>query len=1112
MNGLPDSLTSLRVKQPSTVLCVIFVLVCFFQFAACGDTNQAQILQLAPGWNLVAFQVTPADASPQAVFGALGADFQAAWTYDSQNAIWQLYFRPGTAGADLNAVSAVPAVAPMGPVQVGRAYWVYANRQLNWTVTGAVSAITPSVSFGNGWNLIGVPTGSGQLTNQLNLLAVMAASGLEYDTILKWENGLYRKFTPRDDDINDFTAFDPNRGLWVHVTATNNLAPTLISSVRADVDAEPLGNFPSYEDLEVSESIPPHKPRAPLGTTNQTHIVFFPGEDVQQLALANVGGGILLWQLQWQPADRPDAAWLTFSATQGVTTIENDIIKINLDRQNLTQGTYRGTLRLVTTAGTREFQVVAHVPGVQGEWSGTARISSVNGKQNQVPEIDLHLSFFEDPATPGLLRGGIDSQNALLWPVDVSLVGEIQNQAGNSFLLEGAYILPPGDQNNPPYDQFNTGAGGEDVDWNCNGIFDDRNPFPFPIYRNVSLSGTLTSASALNGYTISGDYQEVIYGMMRTPIQLRGTFTLNRLAYKPYANRRPVANQSELSGTLPVVLKTDQPSFPVSLQPTTTRSLTFATDLLLEDVSVDLAFAGAAFLPSALRISLIAPDNTTVILHDHDKISPGRLLQVSFPSDRAPAQSLQAFILPGVSTKGAWTLKIESQGNSGGSLVSWSLRLQGQPVFNISGKVTDANGVGLPAQVALDGLPISTILNANPDGSFLFARVPGIPINFTASLAGFAPANPLVPGLPSTFTVPRYSTNCLNAAALLLASKFRPLPAMPVPAGGTDGFGASGSSNSPVSLQLQPRPDLAGTIQILASPATGFAPLPVQFTLVDSGVSPTNLIVWNFGDGTTATNLASATFEHLFAISATNGFQVTAAPIGAGSTNITTTIYPMPSPGNSTFAANIFLPHFTSGGAVPTDLNIPTSSTNAPQFADLVQVQAAYTASFDIDLAPFVTTNVSGIGPFLQDGFDPSGVLAQNQDNLANNFRLEDYKYVIQQGNQPGQWLLAADCAVVVDDQQFDAYPKLGASGDCADPRYLVLCNIGPQIIMPSDAEVYSLGGVDANDPSGVFAVTPLPPSPDPLLSPGRDGVARSRDLQLVAGPLAECWKTGGPR
>jgi hypothetical protein len=75
--------------------------------------------------------------------------------------------------------------------------------------------------------------------------------------------------------------------IGLHVISTNrvSLQPHLLSSVRADVDAEPIGNFPSYEDLEVSEAVA--RPRPALGPTNQTHIVFFPGEDTQQVEIAN---------------------------------------------------------------------------------------------------------------------------------------------------------------------------------------------------------------------------------------------------------------------------------------------------------------------------------------------------------------------------------------------------------------------------------------------------------------------------------------------------------------------------------------------------------------------------------------------------------------------------------------------------------------------------------------------------------------------------------------------------------------------------------------------------------------------------------------------------------
>jgi len=226
------------------------------------------------------------------------------------------------------------------------------------------------------------------------MLSVLTASGLDYDTILKWEQGLYRKFTPADTDVDDFTLFDANKGHWVHVKSAGafNLQPRLLSSVRADVDVEPQGNYPSFEDLQISSSL------TPLGPTNQTHIVFLPGEDSQQLALANTGGGILAWDVVWTPQDATNANWLQISSTTGITTIENDVIQLFLDRTRLPKGTYRGNLLLRTTAGNRSFQVVANVADLRGEWRGVAQISNVNGKKNEVADIDLHLDFDLDPS------------------------------------------------------------------------------------------------------------------------------------------------------------------------------------------------------------------------------------------------------------------------------------------------------------------------------------------------------------------------------------------------------------------------------------------------------------------------------------------------------------------------------------------------------------------------------------------------------------------------------------------------------------------------------------------------------------------------------------------
>jgi len=593
-------------------------------FAACvgAETMQVQTNTLASGWNLIAFQVLPPDPSPSAVFATLPNpnDFVAAWTFDNATRQWTRYARPGTAEASSNQV------LPMAPISVGRAYWVYVGNPATWLVTGAPPAQTPAVQFTPGWNLVGIPTGTGQLPEPVSLAAVMAAAGLNYQVIVKWELGLPKKFINRhaqDTPPDDFKDFDPNKGYWVNSTNSFTMQPRLLSTVRPDADNEPQGNYPGPEDLQLSTSF------TPLDASNQTHIVFLPGEDAQYLSLGNPGGGILLWRLKWQPTDANNVNWLTLSDVQGVTTVGNKVITLGLDRKNLVKGTYRGTLTLETTAGNRVFQIVANVPGTVGEWRGTANITSVNSLKNPVPAIDLFLSFYEDPAIPGLMRGYIDSHNALVWPVDVPLIGHVQSSVGNTFSLSGGYVLPPGDQNNPPYHQFNPTV--EDVDWNGNHVLDDLNPFPFPIYRSVTLVGQLTTASKKDDYNLEGKYLELIYGMLRNPIRLEGTFSIRRESATPFANRRPVLNQETAVPAQPVVWLGTNYTVGIPLNGSVLQKLTFKTDMVLQDISVDLSIVNST--PANLNITLFAPNGSgLVILHDHANISTNTLNSVNYPN------------------------------------------------------------------------------------------------------------------------------------------------------------------------------------------------------------------------------------------------------------------------------------------------------------------------------------------------------------------------------------------------------------------------------------------------------------------------------------------------
>jgi subtilisin-like proprotein convertase family protein len=1045
-------------------------------------TPQTQTLRLDAGWNLVALQVSPTNTAPEAVFGTLGAAFDRVFAYDATARTWS------THGHGTNA-PALPALGPVGP---GRGYWIHMTQAVPaWSVTGEPPAQTPAVALGTGWNMIGIPVGAATLSEPVSLLSVLAASGLDYDTVLRWERGLYGKFTPADGDVDDFTSFDAARGYWVNVRGgAFNLQPRLLVSVRPDTDVEPLGNYPSFEDVRLSDSA------APLDANTQTHVRFLPGEETQTLSLANTGGGILLWELS-----ATNAPWLRLGATNGVTTIENDVVTLALDRTRMSRGRHETTLRLKTTAGDRSWKVVADVGGLGGDWHGLARIVSVNGRRNPVPDVDLHVSFFEDPATPGLLRGAIDSQNALMWPQDVALAGHVGDSG--EVTLGGGLVLAPGDVNNAPFQRF-SGAT-EDIDWNCNGRLDALNPLPFPIHRAVSFSGRLVEADPLRGYVIEGDYSETVQGMSREPIRLIGRFTLRRENPAAFAGRRTAANRESQLGNEPVVLlRTDSTrSIPAG---TASFPLQAVTDLQLASLQVEVDITDTP--PADLRLTLRTPSGRSLLLHGRAAISS--LRNTTYPVSRAPRDSFDAFLAEGAATRGEWRLVVENSGGIPGRLISFGLRLAGQPVFDVGGEIVRfrdndaAELVPVVAQVFADGLPFSVSTQTDADGRFRFTRLPGIPLNFSATQVGFRPFDAAVAGLGRSLTVPQFDPSCLSQAGRDALARFRPLSVTPLPAAAVSGFATAGAPSNPYRLQLAfgGNSQVRGDAGLVALPFIGPAPLPVDLVLAAAGTYDGTPVRWDYGDGSPAETVGSLFRQHTYTNVSTTGYEAVFQIPSVEAFVLRRGIFPMPSPGHTPYALNFFSVQFTGGGSLPSAALSQVTGDNDPSApaarATLLQVQHAYAASFDLDLAPAADPGTR----FDADGFDPTGAVS-NPANRSGNFRDEDHDYSVDQGGGAGQWLLAAGCGYAVPDDAFNPHPRPGQTGDCEGPRLAALCNIGAQIVPAPVAEVY---------PVTPGAPPILPSDPDPLRAAGADGVAAGRGLRLVAGPLSAFWTQGTSR
>lgn len=1080
---------STQTRTTTTLLLIAVVLAHTGPLRA--DT---QSFSLSAQWNLITFQVIPDNPNPQVVFSTLPG-FQSAWSYDTESGLWRRYVKPaGTPTQQLNDATA-NGLFPLPPIEPGRAYWVYTSQVVpSWTVSGYVPTGVnfPSLQLQSGWNLIGIPVGAAAVTNTepVSLLAILTAAGLDYDAMLTWENQTYRKMFRPQVDVNDtnapphplaglppdppFPTFDLQRdigrGYWLRVLDPAVLRPRLVVTVRPDIDAEPTNNFPSKEDINVSGFT---APAAPKSVRDQDIIRFFPGEDVQTIGLSNLGdgtnggGGILIWEAVWTPTtdiETPEPWIRLFAAPDqreqrnergelvaahtnltGVTTLENDMIYLRLDRKNLGRGNHEGTLLLRTSVGDKSFQVIAEVPGLEGDFKGYAVIHSVNGKRNPVPDIDLVISLYEDNKVDGLLRGLIDSSQAVLWPVDVPLIGHRVANEGNQFIVGGSFVLPPGDQNGEPFDQWDEddSNAGADVDWLNDDVLDVRNPFPFPIQRTVSFEGALVKANPTEGYVIEGKYREIIYGMSRQPIVLEGFYHVERQATRPLSSRRSVTADT---GVEPVVTVKNPIPRPVPAGGSGDSSVSVVTEMELRSLQVSVVF-NAPLTHSSLLIKLQSPSASPAELVLYDgrtsakRINPKLLQNVTFPLDRPTEGDLGQFLRAVTWTKTEpprfWKLIIENTGSQPVTLANWTLRLEGQPVTDVVGFVKDGSSPLAGVTVSLDGIPISMYSGlSDADGQFTLSRVPLLPVNFSGMRPGYEAENPANPGLSTMFTRPFVGQTNLDFTLREedLIGRFNPLAGAPPALAGVPGFAAGvtnrdGSTNPPFELQL--RPAITGPPRIAAGPLVAFVGATIEFY----AVNPAETVNWVFGDGA-SDNQVFAT--HVYS---TPGFYKAKlfSPAGGASPQDTVDVVVLSAPGHApprpadvagepnglppqtasaNYTAYVFQPFFTMAGVVPahkvgvdpdtgadrylSDItpktNFVAGKTNqfGAAYVSDMPLQHAYAATMDIDLAPRVTPPGTS-QPFNSDGFTPLNT--PDFDSAINvndqGFREEDFNYAL---------------------------------------------------------------------------------------------------------------------
>ena len=710
------------------LVCIILLL------GAAISHAQRQEFILNPGWNLITFQVLPANSQAGAVFSRLrmvvpgghsaplfdaenpaASYLKAAFVMDGaqvvaerQHFIWRaLEAAQYTDPENLSSGFPFPklddlrqthekADEPLSRITFGEAYLILVQGILPDTafeIEGKELATGTTTSLRAGWNLIGFPFDiTIQDKPKLHVAAFFPVGELaKIERLAGWDsaNAQYKSYFPAEPEQSGLQFLDASKGYWVYAKEAIALDPRLVVGAPADADLPPLQTNPiaqvgkswnpGPEDLESS---PPGV--SPVFDTADTQAwIRIPRHRGKlHLPLYNTGGGAIGWTAKVEPfsgtvpdgsvaLDHIDAANDVFalSAERGLVSAETQVLEVAVNRTHLLPATYLADLTIKPSGGKeRRFNLVVEAGGLEGQWAGFVTVETVNGRRNAVPDIDVHLHLSADTLDGSrLLRGFIDSQETLLWPVDAPVLGQILEPRREPhwrpgyqarFVLEGGVTLAPGDLNRFPFDRFpadekNVGEVSETTDpqtglkyrTNQEG---DRHYFTLPgreqradfsnptssfIARHFQFLGAATTPAG-DAPAISGHYVETVTGLLDGPVRLEGKFRLQRVSATPYERR-------------PLKMFHDTP--PGGFQRAAEEAPLEATIAVAEDVLIQRALVVVAHTADddMHKLVLTAPDGTQITLHDRQKLGPAG--SVIFDSSPLPLDALGLLDPPDVS-------------------------------------------------------------------------------------------------------------------------------------------------------------------------------------------------------------------------------------------------------------------------------------------------------------------------------------------------------------------------------------------------------------------------------------------------------------------------------
>ncbi|MGB3703076.1 MAG: S8 family serine peptidase, partial [Anaerolineales bacterium] len=177
-------------------------------------TPTSHHIPLVPGWNLVSFNLQPANTSIDVVLASIAGSYDLVFAWDGATQTWQMY--DPTAPAYSN---------PLQNLDEKRGFWIHATFPVILTVTGTVPTTTdiPLYSNSNGWNLVGYPS---SVVRDLPAALQDHGAGTDFSRVYSYQSndpgGPWKLFDNTAPPYsNSLTSMYPGLGYWVQATADN---------------------------------------------------------------------------------------------------------------------------------------------------------------------------------------------------------------------------------------------------------------------------------------------------------------------------------------------------------------------------------------------------------------------------------------------------------------------------------------------------------------------------------------------------------------------------------------------------------------------------------------------------------------------------------------------------------------------------------------------------------------------------------------------------------------------------------------------------------------------------------------------------------------------------